>query len=286
MTNVLKALKGFDADLRCRGFQFHVGGEYRHEGKVKACKGGFHAITGNPLAVFGYYAPAGSRFCRVEIDGATDSDDGEKIAAEILRVGKEIGIPDLVAEAVAYVTSRATEAGEHATGDRSAASATGDRSAASVTGYQSAASATGDQSAASVTGDRSAASVTGDRSAASATGDQSAASVTGDRSAASATGYQSAASVTGDQSAASVTGDQSAASATGYQSAASAGHETAVAMSSGRYGSVSGVEGSALFLVERADDGAILHAWAGIVGRDGIKPGVSYTLRNGKPTEA
>jgi hypothetical protein len=45
-----------------------------------------------------------------------------------------------------------------------------------------------------------------------------------------------------------------------------------------------GADGNALFLVEReAYTGRILHAWAGVVGRDGIKPLTWYTLRDGKP---
>jgi hypothetical protein len=181
-------IKGFDKNLQCRGFQFTVGETFKHDGDVIACRGGFHAITAHPLAVFDYYAPAGSRFCLVELGGTQHSDDQVKTAAEILKVGAEIGFADLTNAAVKWVLERATEGGEHTTGDRSAASATGYQSAASATGYQSAASATGYQSAASATGYQSAASATGYQSAASATGYQSAASATGYQSAASATG--------------------------------------------------------------------------------------------------
>ena len=76
------------------------------------------------------------------------------------------------------------------------------------------------------------------------------------------------------EGAASATGDQGAASATGYQGAA---------MSIGFGGIVSGKAGNALFLVERADDGEIIHAWAGIVGRDGIEKGAWYVLCEGQP---
>ena len=114
------------------------------------------------------------------------------------------------------------------------------------------------------------------KSAASSTGNQGAASSTGYQGAASSTGYRGAASSTGDQGAASSTGYRGAASSTGYQGAA---------MSIGFYGRVMGANGNALFLVERGDNGEIIHAWAGIVGKKKIKAGVWYTLTNGKPTE-
>ena len=138
------AIKGFDAKMQCRGYQFNHGETYNHDGEVKACKGGFHAITGHPLAVFDYYPPAGSRFCMVELAGDQHSDDDTKTAARILKVGREIGISDLVNEAIKWVLERSHPEG--------AASATGTQGAASATGYQGAASATGTQGAAMTSG--------------------------------------------------------------------------------------------------------------------------------------
>ena len=125
---------------------------------------------------------------------------------------------------------------------------------------------------------------TGYQGAASATGDRGAASATGYQGAASATGYQGAASATGNQGAASATGYQGAASATGDQGAASATGDRGAAMAAGRLGKASGKAGNALFLVSRDKDWNIVHAWAGIVGRDGIDPDVWYRLdADGRP---
>jgi hypothetical protein len=52
-------------------------------------------------------------------------------------------------------------------------------------------------------------------------------------------------------------------------------------------GRVKGKRGAALFLVYRASPGGpIEHAWAGIAGKDGIRPDTFYTLgADGKPVE-
>ena len=148
----VSAIKGFDRDLRCRGFQFAEGKTYTHDGEVRACQSGFHAITGHPLAVFNYYPPTGSRFFRVELSGDLHSDDQEKTAAAILTVGKEIGLAGLAHEAVAWVMARATHEGPiavkpnglaTASGARGAATASGDQGAATASGYQGAAMSPG-----------------------------------------------------------------------------------------------------------------------------------------------
>ena len=264
------AYKGFDLNLQCRGMQYEIGQTYTHDGPAVACRSGFHACK-YPLSVFGYYPPAGSRFAVVE-QGGEVATEGDKRASTHITVSREITLADLTRAAVEYTQSRALPIDP-----ASPASATGEQGAASATGRRGAASATGEQGAASATGWRGAASATGDQGAASATGTQGAASATGDQGAASATGPRGAASATGTQGAASATGPRGAASATGWRGAASA---------TGWRGRAMGAEGCALFLVHRADDGEITHAWAGIVGKKGIKPGVWYTLNaQGEPEE-
>ena len=162
--------KGMDKDMKCRGFQYEVGGEYETD-KAKACECGFHACE-YPLDVFNYYPPAESRFFEVEQSGSiSKSDENTKVASTKIKIGAELSIAGLVKAAVEYTKERCTQnEGDKATGTRGAASATGTRGAASVTGTRGAASATGYQGAASATGDQGAASATGKASAAMACG--------------------------------------------------------------------------------------------------------------------
>ena len=61
---IIKGYKGFDKDLKCRGFQYEVGKEYETE-SAEVCEAGFHACE-YPLDVFNYYPPAGGKFVEAE----------------------------------------------------------------------------------------------------------------------------------------------------------------------------------------------------------------------------
>ena len=179
----VKAIKGFNAKLQCKDFQFEIGATFKHEGEVIACKSGFHAIheDQHPLAVFQYYAPATSRYCLVEVDGQTVRKE-DKIAAKILTVGREIGLRELTLEAVRWVTDRAKpEGAATASGTQGAATASGTRGAATASGTQGAATASGTQGAATASGARGAATASGTQGAATASGARGAATASGDQ---------------------------------------------------------------------------------------------------------
>ena len=149
MEQKIKAYKAFDKDLSCRGFKYEVGKEYEETGYIKACEKGFHACP-YPLDVFGYYAPAGSRFCEVEQSGKIDDSESDKVCSSKIRIGAELDIRGLVKAAVSYVKERCTnecnaEPGKPATaGNYGAATAgncgaatAGDRGAATARGKAS-----------------------------------------------------------------------------------------------------------------------------------------------------
>jgi hypothetical protein len=170
MEQKIKAYKAFDKDLSCRGFKYEVGKEYEETGDIKACEKGFHACP-YPLDVFGYYAPARSRFCEVEQSGQIDDSESDKVCSSKIRIGAELDIRGLVKAAVSFVKERCTnecnaEPGKPATaGDYGAATA-GDSGAATA-GNRGAATA-GDYGAA--TAGNCGAATAGDYGAATARG--------------------------------------------------------------------------------------------------------------------
>ena len=106
MSNTIKAYKGFDKNLQCRGFQYEIGKAYE-ERDAKACSCGFHACE-YPLDVFNYYAPADSRFCEVEQSGTIDKSESDKTASTKIKIGAELNIAGLVKAAIEYTRSRCT----------------------------------------------------------------------------------------------------------------------------------------------------------------------------------
>ena len=158
---VITAYKGFDKNLKCRGFQYEICKEYEIEGDIKVCERGFHACP-NPANLFSYYFPNESRYCEVELSGIIDDSENDKLCASRIKIARELTPTELVAKHKQYVEAHLVDDDEHKasnTGDYSSASNTGNRSSASNTGNRSSASNTGDCSSASNTGNRSSAEV-------------------------------------------------------------------------------------------------------------------------------
>ena len=105
----------------------------------------------------------------------------------------------------------------------------------------------------------------------------------GEREGVKQTKHGGAATASGWRGAATASGWRGAATASGYQGAATASGEQGAATATGYEGKARGANGCALFLVERAANGDILHVWGGIAGRDGVEPDTFYRLAGGKP---
>ena len=157
------AYKGFDKDLRCKGFQYEVGKTYE-EPEAKLCECGFHACK-YPLDVFRYYAPSSSRYCVVELEDVSESTDANetKCCAKKITILREITVNDMIQASVSYLKKHYNFNTTN-TGNRSAATNTREKSVASNTGNWSTATNTGDWSTAEVSCKESVAIVTGRQS--------------------------------------------------------------------------------------------------------------------------
>ena len=273
--NIIHSYKGFDKDLKCRGFAYEIGKDYEQDGKIKCCNNGFHACE-FPLEVFNYYAPGGnSRYCTVTQSGVTDKKGGDsKVASSKIHIETEIGLDGIIKAGVKFILDKVNweNQKESNTGDCSAATNTGDCSVATNTGHYSAATNTGHYSAATNTGHYSAATNTGDCSVATNTG------------------HRSVATNTGYRSVATNTGDCSVATNTGYRSVAKVSGKESIAIVTGKYSKAAGALGDWIVLTERGewngDTCPIKEVKAFKVDGEKIKADTFYKLVNGEAVEA
>ena len=285
MEQKIKAYKAFDKDLSCRGFKYEVGKEYEETGYIKACEKGFHACP-YPLDVFGYYAPAGSRFCEVEQSGKIDDSESDKVCSSKIRIGAELDIRGLVKAAVSYVKERCTnecnaEPGKPATAGNYGAATAGNYGAATAGDYGAATA--GDYGAATA-GDGGAATA-GDSGAATA-GNYGAATA-GDYGAATAGDYGAA--TAGDGGAATA-GDYGAATAGNYGAATARGKTSTgsngLSVARGKNVQVKGGIGAILVIAEERDDTYDIVDWkAVVVDGEVVKADTWYRLENGDLVE-
>lgn len=141
----MKAYKGFDKNMQCRGFQFAEGETY-HEGSAELFKCGFHACK-MPLDILAYYAPSdGSIYREVELDEVAPerNSSDSKCCAKTIKIGAELGIGGLVNAQIEWIkqtigfddkTAAAKDGSPNvASGDRGAAQASGKFSVATAAG--------------------------------------------------------------------------------------------------------------------------------------------------------
>ena len=114
--NAIKAFKAFNRDLTCKGFQYEVGKEYQHKGKLEMCNSGFHACP--KLAdCFKYYrfSAQETRVAEVLVWGSLDHDDGagSKLCASNIKIVRELSWH----EVTALCNTGASNSGFRNTGD-------------------------------------------------------------------------------------------------------------------------------------------------------------------------
>ena len=166
----MKAYKGFDKDLKCRGIQYEVGKEYE-EANAALCKKGFHACE-NPLDTFRYYRPTDSRYCEVDVDdnGERNSTDS-KVCGKHIKISAEIGLKGVINAGVRFVFDKCESATEeNASGESGNAAASGESGNAAASGERGNAAASGESGNAAASGWRGNAAASGWRGTAVVTG--------------------------------------------------------------------------------------------------------------------
>ena len=90
--NATKAYKAFNSDLTCKDFQYEVGKEYHHKGKLELCESGFHACP-KLVDCFRFYPfrEAETRVAEVLVWGKVEYEDvGVKLCASNIKVVREL----------------------------------------------------------------------------------------------------------------------------------------------------------------------------------------------------
>jgi hypothetical protein len=270
----IKAIKGFDKDLRCRGFQFDVGKTYEQTGKIICCENGFHAVTGSPLDIWNYYPIIGedgslNRWADVTLAGETGVQDGandSKIAAAKITIDVEINLPAFIKRAVAWMID-ATKDGGVDTGDYSQLAASGDYSKLAASGHYSQLAASGDSSQLAASGDYSKLAASGHYSQLAASGHSSQLAASSHYSKLAASGYYSKLAASGHYSKLAASGH--------YSQLAASGHYSVVA-TTGPGSTVSGADGTHIAIAAFDGDGKPIGFVVGCIGRDGLLPNVAY----------
>ena len=314
----MKAFKGFNKDLTCRGFQYKVGETYEEE-KAKLCHAGFHACE-SPVSCFQCYYPATSVYHEIELEEVSNEKDIDtKRVGKKITIGAEIGIPEICRLTFEYVKEHCrnennAEAGKPATAGEYGA-ATACEYGAATAGYAGAAtageygSATAGEYGAATAGEYGAATA-GYAGAAtagkygSATAGEYGAATAGNRGAATA-GYAGAAtageygSATAGEYGAATAGNRGAATA-GNRGAATAGYAGAatsrgksatgnqgLSVARGNNVRVRGGLGAVLVIAEENENDYAVEDFAtAIVDGKDIKADTWYKLENGKLVEA
>ena len=270
----MKAYKGFNKDMTCRGFRYEEGKTYETD-KAKLCAEGFHACE-NPLDCFAYYEPGTSVYREVEIEdnGERHSQDS-KVVGKKITIGAELSVAQICKLHFEYTKSRCTNSVE---GEDFAALEAGD--SASVNAGDSASVNAGDSASVNA-GDR--ASVNAGDSASVNAGDS--ASVNAGNRASVNAGYN--ASVNAGYNASVNAGDRASVNA-GDRASVNAGNSASVNAGKAsvlRGGVETKFKGGmhSVFACEVRDEYYnIIGMKTAVVDGKKILPDVWYTVKNGK----
>jgi hypothetical protein len=164
--------KGFDKNMKCRGFQYEVGTTYETD-SVEICSKGFHFCE-NPLDVLDYYSILDSdaknqTFAEILAEKDITPKDKKRACSKIT-IGAELDIKGLIKASVDFMfeDNKAVKIKYNSklatSGDRSKLATSGDRSQLAASGDRSQLATSGDNSKLATSGDNSKLATSGDNS--------------------------------------------------------------------------------------------------------------------------
>ena len=89
----MKGYKALNKDLTCRGFQFEIGKEYEHKGKIEPCESGFHFCESLADCYSFYPMSEDTRICEISATGDIKTDDNIKFVTNKIKIVREIKNP-------------------------------------------------------------------------------------------------------------------------------------------------------------------------------------------------
>ena len=276
----MKACKGFDKDLKCRGYQYKVGRKYEEQ-EAKICRKGFHACE-NPLDTLRYYRPGDSRYCEVNLEDNGQRESGDsKVCGKKIKIGAEIGLDGVIKAGVRFIFEKCDGATEdHASGELGNAAASGWSGNAAASGLSGNAAASGVRGNAAASGWRGNAAASGWSGNAAASGELGNAAASGWRGNAAASGWSGNAAASGVSGNAAASGVSGTATVTGKYGSAKALGDGCLAVAWGPESKAMGKLGTWLVLSEHKN-GTIVDARMVRVDGEIINPDTWYMLRDG-----
>jgi hypothetical protein len=298
-TETIKAMKGFDKNLACRGFQFEVGKTYEQAGTIDCCSNGFHAITGSPFDIWDYYPVVAddgslSRYAEVTLAGATDrQSDGEdsKIAAAKITVDVEISLPDFIRRAVAWVVDATKGKGDNPSGDSARIGSSGHYAQIGSSGDSARIGSSGHYARIGSSGHYAQIGSSGDSARIGSSGHYARIGSSGISARIGSSGHYAQIGSSGDSARIGSSGHYARIGSSGISARIGSSGDSAqiavegnnsVVASAGIAATVSGPEGTWVSLAEFDRAGKCIGFATGCIGKDGLLPGVSYRAQDGK----
>ena len=242
----MKAYKGFDRSMRCRGFQFEEGKTYK-EDKAELCKAGFHACE-NPLDVWRYYSPAdGCEYHEVELEDVSEkwNSNDSKVCGKRIRIGAKLGIEELVNASVSIYIDKANKDAQDALIDngktwrRIAASehkacigSSGEWACIAESGYEACIGSSGYEACIAASGHKACIGSSGKWASIAASGHEACIGSSGKWTRIAASGNEARIGVSGDEARIGASGDEARIAVSGHKARIGAsGDEARIAVS-------------------------------------------------------